>query len=141
MTLHDAIAQELPFLRAEAIARMTDACRVTIPGPGTRVLDPVTLEYVDPPPVVVYEGPCRLGRVEIPHVSQAVSGEATWDTQDAVLHLPFAATETVVAGATVTYLTSSMNPALVGKVFGVVGVVGGTQLTARRCLVREVVDD
>lgn len=140
VTLQSAIEAELPFLRTEALARMTDTCRITTAGAGERVLDPDTLEYVDPTPVTVYEGPCRLGRVQIPHVSQATGGEATWDVQDSVLHLPLDDSEDVAAGQTVTYLTSDANPALEGKSFGVLGVVAGSQLTARRCLVREVVD-
>lgn len=120
---------------------MTDTCRITTPGEGTRgSINPTTFQYdAGPADVTVYEGPCRLGRVEIPNVAQAVGGEATWDVQQSVLHLPIADTELVAAGATVTYLTSDVNPALEGRVFGVVGIVGGTYLTARRCLVREVV--
>jgi hypothetical protein len=122
---------------------MTDTCRVTAPGVGTRgALNPTTGKYSSAPAgVTVYEGACRLGRVEIPHVSQAAGGEAVWDTADSVLHLPIEGTETVAAGCTVSYLTSSANPALEGRSFGVVGVVAGTYMTARRCLVREVIAD
>jgi hypothetical protein len=123
---------------------MTDTCRITKPGIGARgAINPTTGQYDSAPAAVtVYEGACRLGRVEIPHVAQAVGGETTWDVQDSVLHLPLdSTTEGVVAGCTVTYLSSELNPALEGRVFGVLGVVAGTNLTARRCLVREVVQD
>lgn len=142
MTLQGAIEAELPVLQAEAEARMVDTCRVTRPGTGVRgPLNPATGQYDSAPAAVtVYEGPCRLGRVDVPHVAQAVGGDAAWDVQDSVLHLPIADTDQVAAGHTVTYLTSDSNPALAGKVFGILGVIAGTQLTARRCLVREVVD-
>lgn len=121
---------------------MSDTCLITRPGPGTRgPLNPTTGQYdASPADVTVYEGVCRLGRVEIPHVSQAVGGEATWDVQDSVLHLPLSSeTEGVGAGQTVEYLSSAVNPALEGRKFGILGVVAGTNLTARRCVVREVV--
>jgi hypothetical protein len=129
--------------RQAAEARMEDSCQITAPGTGARgPLNPTTGKYDASPAVVtVYTGPCRLGRVDIPHVAQAVGGEAAWDVQDSVLHLPIDGSEDVAAGQTVTYLASDANPALMGKVFGIVGIVGGTHLTARRCLVREVVDD
>lgn len=120
---------------------MTDTCIVTTPGVGTRgPINPTTLKYdAAPADVTVYEGACRLGRIEIPHVTQAVGGEATWGVQDSVLHLPIADTEDVAAGQSVEYLSSTANPALVGRKFGIIGVVAGTNLTARRCIVREVV--
>lgn len=129
----------LGAMQARAVSRMADTCLVTSPGTRSASPDPTTLQYVDGPPVTVYTGACRLGRVDIPNIAQAVGGEATWDVQDSVLHLPLTGTDSVAEGQTVTYLTSTRNPALVGKVFGIVGVVGGTDLTARRCLVREVV--
>lgn len=121
---------------------MVDECRVTTPGTGTRgALNPTTGKYdAAPAAVTVYEGPCRLGRVEIPHMTQAAAGDATWDVQDSVLHLPLTDdTAAVAAGCSVEYLSSDANPALVGRKFGVLAVIGGTHLTARRCLVREVV--
>lgn len=139
MSLQSAIEHSLPLLRAEAESRMTDTCQITIPGSGAGTIDPVTLARIPATPVTVYEGPCRLGRVQAPTTSQAAAGEATWDTQDSVLHLPIEDSELVRPGATVTYLTSERNPALEGHVFGVIGVVDGTDLTARRCRVREVV--
>lgn len=140
MTLQSAIEAELPFLRAEANARMTDTCRITKPGVGAGTLDPSTGERIPPAAVTVYEGPCRLGRVEIPISSAAAGGEASWDTQDSVLHLPLGAdTLAVAVDHTVTYLTSTANPRLVGRQFGIVAVVEGTDLTALRCRVREVV--
>lgn len=131
----------LGAMQARANSRMTDTCRVTKPVTGTRgALNNTTGKYdAAPDDPTVYEGPCRLGRVEIPHAAQAVGGEATWDVQDSVLHLPLDGTELVTADCKVEYLTSDMNPALEGRRFGILGVVGGTNLTARRCLVREVV--
>lgn len=117
---------------------MLDTCRITRPGVGARVLNPITLKYADPTPETVYEGMCRLGRVDVPTVAQAAAGEASWDTQDFVLHLPVTGTDGVAADQTVTYLTSATNPALVGIAFGLMGVLTSSQATARRCRVREV---
>lgn len=131
----------LPAFRARAVSLMSDTCLITRPGTGTRgPLNPTTGQYdAAPAAVTVYEGPCRLGRIEIPHTSQATSGEATWDVQDSVLHLPIEDTDSVGAGQTVEYLSSEVNPALEGRSFGILGVVAGTNLTARRCIVREVI--
>lgn len=119
---------------------MTDTCRITAPGVGEGTIDPVTLERVPPAPVTVYQGACRLGRIEIPNAQSAAGGEAAWSTQDMVLHLPLGtATASVAVDNTVTYLTSSANPRLVGRSFGIVAIVEGTDLTALRCRVREVV--
>lgn len=132
----------LPAFQARAVSLMSDTCRVTKPGTPAGAINPTSLRRVDPAPATVYEGACRLGRIEIPHVAQASAGEATWDVQDSVLHLPLSsATQAVAAGQTVEYLTSAANPALVGRKFGVLSVIAGTNMTARRCLVREVVAD
>lgn len=120
---------------------MLDTCRITKPGTPTGPIDPTTLRRTDPTPVTVYEGACRLGRVDVPMVAQAVAGEAAWDTQDFVLHLPMAGTAEVAANQTVQYLTSVTNPALEGHVFGLMGVLASSQATARRCRVREVTGD
>lgn len=134
-------ASELAEDRAEANSLMTDTCIVTAPGAGARgPINQTSLQYdAAPGDVTVYEGACRLGRIEIPHVTQAVGGEAAWNVQDSVLHLPMEDTDEVAAGQSVEYLSSAANPALVGRKFGIIGVVSGTNLTARRCIVREVV--
>lgn len=139
MNLGFAVEAALPGLRAAAESRMTDTCRVTKPGAGAGNLDPDTGVRTNPIPVTVYQGPCRLGRVDVPNVQAAAGGEATWETQDSVLHLPAIAAAGVRPDMTVEYLTAAHNPALVGKQFGVIGVVGSSQATAHRCLVREVV--
>lgn len=120
---------------------MTDTCRITKPGTGSRgAINPTTGQYDSTPATVtVYEGPCRLGRVDIPTGSAAAGGDASWNTQDSVLHLPLTEdTELVAVDNTVTYLTSAANPRLEGRSFGIVAIVEGTNLTALRCRVREV---
>lgn len=141
VTLQTAIEAELPFLRAEAESRMTDTCRITTPGAaGSGEINPITLGRDAPTPTTVYEGACRLGREPAPTASTAVGGEAAWTTHDVVLHLPLgSSTAAVAVDNTVTYLTSTANPRLVGRTFGIVAIVEGTDLTALRCRVREVV--
>lgn len=135
-----SVADALLRGRTLAESRMTDTCRVTKPGTGGRVLNPVTRKYEDPPPVTVYEGSCRLGSAgQLAGVSAAVSGEATWETQDAILHLPVAGSEGIESGQTVEYLTSPFDQALVGRKYGVVGPGDLSQGTARRLLVRRAV--
>jgi hypothetical protein len=135
------VVARLGAMQARANGRMLDTCRVTKPGTSDRgALNPTTGQYDSTPAVVmVYEGSCRMGRIEIPHAAASTSGEATWQVQDSVLHLPLDGTTGIAAGQTVTYLTSDANPALEGRSFGIIAVVVGTQLTARRCIVREVV--
>lgn len=119
---------------------MLDSCRITKPGVGPRVLDPVTGQYVDPAPVVVYEGRCRLGSAgQLAGISDAVAGEAVWDTQSSVLHLPVGGSEAVAPGHTVTYLTAVFDLSLVGNVYGVTGPHEVSQGTARRLLVKRAV--
>jgi hypothetical protein len=126
VTLQSAIEAELPFLRVEAEARMTDTCRVTAPGVGTRgALNQTTGKYSSAPAgVTVYEGAVPPGPRGDPHMSRRRPAA----TLSGTCRLGAAPADRGHgdggAGCTVSYLTSSIaNPALEGRSFGVVGVV------------------
>ena len=116
---------------------MLDTCRITKPG-GTPTLDPTTLQYVDPAPVVVYEGKCFLPRAT-PGVSTAAAGEASWQVGEYPLSLPVVGSENVAPGHTVTILTATHDASLVGLVFGITEPVRQSQATARRFRMKQVV--
>lgn len=124
--------------RAAKLRRMRDTCRITKPGEGAPVLDPVTLEYVDPTATVVYEGPCYIPK-RTATVSDASAGGASWQVGEYPLELPIDGSENVAPGHTVTYLTSPDNPALVGQVFGITEPDLQSQATARRFRMKRVV--
>lgn len=124
--------------RRAAEALMADTCRITKPGVGDPVLDPETLEYVDPAPVVVYEGKCRIPKRSA-SVTTANAGEAAWQIGEYPLDLPFAdGSENVASGQMVNYLTAE-DPALVGQVFGIIEPDRQSQATARRFRMKQVV--
>lgn len=122
----------------------TDTCRITRPGEGQGPFNPETGQYDAPPPIVVYEGPCRLNVPgQIANASTATAGEASWTVQDSVLSIPvdgdgYTAGESVRSGHTVEYLTAPHDPTLVGRRFGVVGQHSESQATARRLRIKEV---
>jgi hypothetical protein len=121
-----------------AESRMIDTCRITMPGEGARVLNPVTRKYENPAPVVVYEGRCRI-RSASQAITPMQGGEANYSTQSDVLRLPVMESAGVDVGATVTYLTAPQDPGLVGNVYGVVAPHEASEATERRLTLRRVV--
>lgn len=118
---------------------MLDTCRITKPGAGAAVIDPVTLQYVDPAPSVVYEGRCRIPRRAVAvSTTTASGGEASWEVGEYPLDLPVDGSAAVAPGQTVTYLTAQ-DPALVGMVFGITEPILQSQATARRFRMKTVV--
>lgn len=142
MNVQPAIEAQLPFLRAEAESLMTDTCRITKPGAGAPTLDPVTLQYVDSAPTVVYEGICRISSRTggiTGGSTLASAGDAAWDVSEFPLSLPIKGSGDVAVGHTVTYLTSDFDPSLEGQVFGITAVPRQTLATARRFRMKQVV--
>jgi hypothetical protein len=123
-------------MRARAESLMSDTCRITRPGDGDPVFDPNTGTYTDPPPVTVYEGPCRIPSRDVSSSQANVAG-ASWTVGEFPLDLPVAGSESVAVGNTVTYVSSAHDPSLAGRVFGVVEVGRASQATARRLRVTE----
>lgn len=122
--------------RAAAENLQSDTCTITRPGDGPGVFDPDTGTTTPPADVTVYSGPCRLRAPALVEVN-VTGGEHQWSTQDAVLSLPASVTG-VRPDDTVTCDSSALDPALPGSVFTVIGALKGSQITARRLIVREV---
>ena len=128
--------------RALAESRLRDTCRITRPGDGERTLDPDTGKYVDPEPVITYEGPCRIPR-RSENSRQQQGGVQSFDVGEFPLEIPMAhpgyvGGESVRLDQTVTYL-SSIDPELVGNVYGITGVSDQTDSTARRFRMKRTV--
>ena len=127
--------------RAAANALMTDSCRITRPGTGEPVRDPETGLVVDPAPVTVYEGPCRV-RAENAEVTEVDAGErqvgvVRWTVGIPVEH-PDWDTSGIGRGDTVEILTAAFDPGLAGRRFTVSAGFVGSQVTARRLPVEAV---
>lgn len=134
--LGDDITAVLPQLRAEAESLQTDTCTITRPGEGQGTFDPGTGTTTPPAATEVYAGQCRFRAPSLTEVN-TTAGEHQWTTQDLVLSLPATAVgprpdDTVVCD------TSALDPALAGATFVVVAALKGSQITARRLIVREV---
>jgi uncharacterized protein DUF6093 len=135
VTLGDDVTAALPALRAQAESLQTDACTVTHPGTGEGTFDPVTGATTPPVGTTVYAGQCRF---RAPTLSEAnvSAGEHVWTVQDAVLSLPVTATG-VQVGDTAVCTASQMDPDLPETVWTVMAVLRGSQITARRLIVRQ----
>lgn len=137
--LSEAINQALPFLRAEEEGRQRDTCRITRPSDESAEMDPETGEYVDPLPIVMYEGPCRIPKRD--GGSASTSDADGWQVGEYPLSLPIEGTENIRTGMTVTYLTSADDPALAGNVYGITREADQSQATARRFHMKRVTSD
>lgn len=134
LVLGDDIRAFLPEIRGHAVSLLHDRVRVER-RLGRRVMDPVTLEYVESWQVV-YEGP---GRVRINDVQPSEEAEAgrTFVVTDATVQLPVDDTA-YAEGDRVTFLACEHDPSLTGGVFTVNGRDPVTQATLRRLRVSEV---
>ena len=99
--------------RAFADEIMLDSCKVTKPGIGKPVRDPETGEYVDPPRVTVYEGPCRW-RNAYPAPQSVQAGGVTWAADIVIVSIPVAEAGGIENGCVVELTASAMDPASVG---------------------------
>jgi len=119
---------------------MTSECRITRRAPGKGALDPVTLEYATPAPVVVYEGRCKVQDTR-PQVNDAASGDRLFATASNELHLPVGAVGSagVRRDDDVVITVNVSDPGLVGARYVVRGPHRGTAKSARRLPVEEVV--
>lgn len=124
--------------RAIAEAMMVDACVITRPGEGTGPFNRGTGQYDPPPPVTVYEGPCRVQvPTAIANATQVAAGEAEWTVQAAVIQLPVAGTEAVRVNHTVEVTAALFDSGLIGRKYGVVALHHATHKSSRRLRVKE----
>lgn len=129
MTLNSAIAQELPFLRAEAESRMTSRANIWRTT-GRTTQNEETGEEVPEWEIVHADLPFRLqhGRSRTVTIGGVEFEEAT-----AVGHVP-AATTDLADGDHAEIVTGEW----AGSVYRVVEAIKGDQMTARRVPVVEV---
>ena len=125
------IAAALPQLRAEAESLMRDTCMITRIDPdGTPVFNSDTGLYVDPLPLTVYTGKCRVkGNARFDHVVQAGGQPVTlyrFAVSVPVGSITFKVDDIVHVTA------SALDPAMVGLNLRVRQPEFGSQITARR---------
>ncbi len=108
---------------------------VTAPGTGEPVWDPVKGEYVDPPPTVIYSGPCLIYSRSLEGRTADV-GEATWQIDQYVVTFP-AGTD-VATGMTLTVDASPDEPDLVGWELSITDVPVEAWSVALQCLAQRV---
>jgi hypothetical protein len=110
--LADDVAAALPGLRAEAEALMVDSCRITKPGSGT-VWDEDAGEYVDGPPITVYEGRCRI-RNAYPAPQSVQAGQVAWGLDIIIISIPIGAAAGIERGCEWELTASTNDPDSVG---------------------------
>lgn len=131
-------------MRNRALTTLTDTCRITRPGEGQGPFNDETGQYDDPPPVTVYEGPCRIPARGTTSTTTANAGESSFEVGEYPFEIPvehpgYVTGETVAPGQTVTYLTSEYDASLEGRVFGIVDPVFQSQATKRRMKIKTAV--
>lgn len=120
--------------RRAAKSLQLDAVDVARPGTGEGTFDAATGVTTPPTPTVVYAGAARL-RMPTLQEQRITAGEHDWTAEDAVLSVPMDA-PAVQVGDLVTFTGSSLDPDLPGTAFVVMGQLQGSQVTARRLIVR-----
>lgn len=137
MTLQAAIEAELPFLRAEAVARMLDTFTIGVATGGT-TYDPDTQTDVEEiTPLFT-----TLGRVKVVgglSVRESEAGGRTVVSITRELHIPVDSDEVPVGAIAVcTAVHATSDPTLLGARLRLAGPAPGSQTTARRLEVTEV---
>lgn len=134
--LGPTIASYLPDLRGAAESMQMDKCTITRAGVGEGTFDPETGATTPPDPETLYTGACRF-RAPTLAEQTTTAGEHAWTTEDSVLSVPVSVTGLQVDDV-VTVTASQLDPDLPGTVHVVMAVLRGSQITARRLIVRHV---
>lgn len=121
--------------RRQAEALMLDACTIR-PITGHSAPDPITGAVTSTLGAAVYTGKCKI-QTQRPFPSTPDAGEHLWIVGPLYLHLPIVGSEAVKTGHEVL-ITSSVDPANVGRVFRVKSGDRKTYGTAYRPLIEEV---
>lgn len=133
MSLQAAIEAQLPFLRAEAEARMKDTWTIGTDG-GYAYNGTQDVQTVTP----LFTTKARM-KVTTSQVRETQAGERTAAESRRELHIPVGSPEVpadAVAECTAVHATS--DPTLLGTIVRLSGSVVGSQTTARRLEVVEV---
>ena len=137
MSLGDDIAQALPELRAMAESRMLDIFDVGVSTGGT-VYDPATgtdVEEIEP--LFTTKGRVKSGGLV---VRDAEVGGRTTVSVTRELHIPVTSDPIPVGAVAVcTSVHASSDPTLLGASLRLAGPAPGSQTTARRLQVEEVI--
>jgi hypothetical protein len=136
------ISDVLDGFRAEAESLMTDSCRVEREGPPDpgAVIDPVTGLFPDVPFGLVYSGAAQVqlqGTVLAGRARLSAGDEVT--LLRSTLKVPALAARLLVNDR-VTVTASTYNPALVGVVFTVTGLLPGSHQTSQKVSIQSVVN-
>lgn len=123
-----SVASHIARGRARHALLMTDACKVTRPVPGTRVYNDVTQQYTEAE-ATVYTGPCR---VRIWRGTDEQAADVEVNVQRYYLDLPLVNGAPDVKRRDTVTVTSSLNPALVGRVLILTNAEAETTDTAFR---------
>jgi hypothetical protein len=123
-------------LRGMVDGFLVDTCEIRAPGTEP-VFDPMTGTYSSAEGPVVYSGRCLL-RPPAVVATVVVVGEQPVSLRSFDLTLPWD-TVGVAVGHKVT-MVSSGDPHLVGRIFRVVDVLGGSEAPHRRCRVEDTLD-
>lgn len=123
-----SVASHITRGRARHALLMTDACTITRVVPGSRVWDATTQQYTETDQTV-YSGPCRI---KIWRGQDEQAAEAEVNVQRYYLDLPLTGTAPDVRRYDKVTITSSLNPALVGRVLVLTNAEAETTDTALR---------
>lgn len=139
MTIQAAIEAELPYLRSEAEARMLDTFEVRVPTGTGHHFDEFLQESVEDYDVLVAE---QKGRVKVIQGLSVRTDEVGGRTSATVIrqwHIPVTAPAIPVnAYAVCTAVHSTSDPTLLGARLVLGGPAPGSQTTARRLEVTEM---
>lgn len=133
--VHDII-EALPQFRAEAEARMVDACTITRGG-GAPVFDPNTGMYTTPAGTTVYTGPCEVQISDGLTARQADAGGTDVTLSRLTVKVPISV-EGIQIDDTVTITASLLDPDLVDQDYRVEAGFAKTFATARRLQVERL---
>lgn len=140
--LGDAIAAELPGLRAEAESLMADSCTIAA-STGEPVWDEDNGVWTSAASDPIYSGKCRVRQPAAGSNQEA--GEASFTVSDRVVSIPIAGdgyadgVTDVPVGSAVTITATVGDQFMVGKVFTYISPASEqTYPTARRLLCRGV---
>lgn len=136
VNLNDAIAAELPFLRAQAESMMVDA--ITVERPNGTTLDPDSLEEV-PAFSSVYSGRARVQRPGSLSPRESTAGGFEFGVNTVLVQLPLSATGLLKGDrVTVAAVGAVSDPDLLGLVATVRANLTKTHPTKRTLVCEEV---
>lgn len=124
-----SLASHIARGRARHLLLMVDACTVTRIVPGSRTYNATTQQYAEETEIV-YTGPCRL---KIWRGTDEQAAETEVNVQRYYVDLPLTGvTPPAVARRDLLTVTTSQNPALIGRVLVLTDVETETTDTALR---------